>query len=234
MQSRLIAVSVLGALIFSSSLASAATRTFKIADEKKRDLVRFDSDAPLELIQGNTSSITGSITIDESTDLTKSPAATFDVDLAAIDTGIPLRNEHMRDNFLHTAKFPKATFVLKKFINAPTVMTPGKKFSVQAEGTFSLHGKTVTKKIPIDLTYFKKCASTEDKREGCDLIQIKAVFPVAFKDHGIERPTAVFQKLADQVVVTVSATAYNQVGPTSSKETGAKPAESKTAGKPAK
>ena len=229
MQTRLTALAVLGVLLCSGSFASAATRNFKIGDEKSRDLVRFDSDAPLELIQGNTSKVTGSITIDESTDLTKAPAATFDVDLASIDTGIPLRNEHMRDNFLHTAKFPKATFVLTKLVNPPKALTPGKKFTVQAEGNFTLHGKTVAKKLPIDITYFTKCAATEAKRSGCDLIQIKASFPVAFKDHDIPRPEAVFQKLADQVVVTVSATAYNQVGTTSSKG-----AESKPAGKTSK
>lgn len=233
MQAKLTAASLLAIMVFSAAAANAAPRTFKIADEKNRDFASFNSDAPLELIEGKTSKITGSITIDDSTDLSKPVAASFDVDLASINTGIDLRNEHMRDNFLETKKFPKASFQLKKLINPPKKLEAGKKVQLKAEGTFSLHGKTVTKQIPIDVTYFTKCPATEAKREGCDLIQLKATFPVAFKDHDIKRPEIVFQKLADTVIVTVSATAYNQVEGASSKTTGSKEAP-KPAAKPAK
>ena len=83
--------------------------------------------------------------------------------------------------------------------------------TLQALGDFSCHGKTVSKTIPVDVLYMTKCAATESKRPGCDLMQLKATFPVAFKDHDIKRPEIVFQKLADTVIVTISATAYNQV-----------------------
>lgn len=197
--------------------ATAAPRTFTINDEKSRDTVVFTSDAPLELINGQTNKLVGSVIIDETTDLTKPVQANFDVDLNSIDTGIPLRNEHMRDNFLETKKFPKASFVLTKLINPPKKLEVGKKVTLKAEGNFSLHGQTVKKTIPIDVTYFTKCDSIKEKRPDCDILQIKASFPVAFKDHGIKRPEVVFQKLADTVIVTVSGTAYNQVSSGSSK-----------------
>lgn len=203
----------------STAAALAAPRVFAIKDDKGRDSVNFTSDAPLELIEGKTNKIEGSISIDESTDLTKPVSAKFDVDLSSIDTGIPLRNEHMRDNFLETKNYPRATFVLSKLISPPVKLVPGQKTQIKAEGNFTCHGKTVKKVLPIDVTYFTKCPATETKREGCDLLQIKGSFPVAFKDHAIKRPEIVFQKLADTVIVTVSATAYNQVTGTSSKGT---------------
>ncbi len=205
------------ALISCASSALATPRTFTINDEKSRDAVLFTSDAPLELINGHTNKLDGSVTIDDSTDLTKPVKANFDVDLSSIDTGIELRNEHMRDNFLETGKYPKASFVLTRLLNPPKKLQPGTKVTLKAEGNFSLHGKTVKKVVPIDVTYFTKCAATESKREGCDLLQIKATFPVAFKDHAIKRPEVVFQKLADTVLVTVSGTAYNQVSSGGSK-----------------
>lgn len=207
-------------LISCASSALATPRTFIIKDQNKdgaRDTVVFTSDAPLELINGHTNKIEGSITIDDSTDLTKPVQANFDVDLASIDTGIPLRNEHMRDNFLQTKDYPKASFVLSKLINPPKKLETGKKLSLKAEGQLTIHGKSVKKTIPIDVTYFSRCPSTEHKVPGCDLLQIKANFPVAFKDHAIQRPEIVFQKLADTVIVTVSGTAYNQVSSGSSK-----------------
>lgn len=207
--------------ICSSTQAWAAPRTFVINDEKNRDVVSFTSDAPLELIQGHTSKINGSITIDDSTNLTENVKCSFNVDLASIDTGIPLRNEHMRENFLHTAKFPKATFVLKKLIDPPKEMPPGQGIELKAEGDFTINGKTVAKTVPIEVTYFTKCAATATKRPDCDLIQFKTTFPVAFKDHDIPRPEVVFQKLADTVIVTVSATAYNQSAGSSGKSSSA-------------
>ncbi len=216
------------AVISCAANALAAPRTFTIKDESRdgsRDTVTFTSDAPLELINGHTNKIEGSVTIDDSTDLTKPVKATFDVDLASIDTGIPLRNEHMRDNFLQTDKYPKASFVLSKLINPPKKLQAGKKVTVKAEGSLTIHGKTVKKTIPIDVTYFTKCAATEQKVPGCDLLQIKATFPVAFKDHSIQRPEVVFQKLADTVFVTVSGTAYNQVSSGTSSKAEAKATE---------
>lgn len=205
--------------------ADAAPRTFQIGDAKNRDTVSFTSDAPVELIVGRTNAITGKVTIDDTLDLSKPMEATFDVDLNKVDTGIELRNEHMRDNFLETKKYPKATFVLKKIEN-PQTLKPGQKATVQATGDFSVHGKTVSKKVPVEVTYIKKCPNTEAdapmspaKAPGCDLLQLKATFPVAFKDHSIQRPEIVFQKLADTVFVTVAATASSK--PTDAKATSA-------------
>lgn len=201
---------LLFSLLINGATAIAAPRTFQINDEKGRDHVSFTSDAPIELIEGKTSKITGNITIDDSFDLTKPVSGKFDVDLASIDTGIPLRNEHMRDNFLETKSFPKATFVLKSLVDPPKKLVAGQKVTLKAIGDFSLHGKTVSKTVPVDVTYLSRCPATETKREGCDLLQVKATFNVPFKDHAIKRPEIVFQKLADTVVVTVSASAYDK------------------------
>ena len=39
----------------------------------------------------------------------------FDFDLKNLDTGIELRNTHMKDKYLEVAKFPSAKLVLKDF-----------------------------------------------------------------------------------------------------------------------
>jgi len=65
-------------------------------------------------------------------------SGTFKVDLRKLSTGIDLRDEHMRDNYLDVKQFPEAVFVLD-----PVLFAAGthKKFS----GTLTLHG--VKKKI---------------------------------------------------------------------------------------
>lgn len=206
--SKIVVAALTVTLLASGLAAEAKPVVFQVGDSKKRDVVSFTSDAPIELIVGKTSNVNGSVTIDETLDLSKQPLkATFDVDLASIDTGIELRNEHMRDNFLETAKYPKATFTLKS-LQKPVVLKSGQKQRILATGDFTLHGKTVTKVVPVDVTYFHKCPATESKMEGCDLLQINTSFKVPFKDHAIKRPEIVFQKLADTVIVTVATTAF--------------------------
>lgn len=210
--SRIALLASLVAVSCTAQSALAGALKFEVNDPKGRDNVTFNSNAPIEVINGHTSKVTGSVSIDDSLDLKKLPiSAEFDVDLASIDTGIALRNEHMRDNFLETGKFPKATFKLKSIASGATVLKDKQKVHVEANGDFTVHGKTVQKKIPVDITYFKLCPSTASKFENCDLLQINATFPVAFKDHDIKRPEIVFQKLADTVYVTVNVTAHRAV-----------------------
>lgn len=201
---------MLAAFVLSANtFAQAASLDFIVDDAKKRDVVSFNSDAPVELIVGTTNKIKGKVTIDESLDFAKQPfSADFTVDLGSIDTGIALRNQHMRDNFLETKKYPDAVFKVKSVSAAQTQLKPGKKITLQASGEFTIHGKTVNKTVPVDVTYLEPCNLDGVKFPDCAMLQIKATLPVALKDHDIKRPEIVFQKLADTVYVKVSATAY--------------------------
>ncbi len=141
MQSRkfLSALAVAGTvstILLSADPAFAKQLNFVVNDEKHRDSVSFTSDAPIELIVGKTNKITGKISVDETLDLSKPFTATFDVDLASIDTGIELRNEHMRDNFLETKKFPKATFTVKNQPGVSGVLKDKQKVTIKANGDF--------------------------------------------------------------------------------------------------
>jgi len=203
--------------------AQAKPISYIVDDPKHRDTVSFTSDAPIELIVGHTSNIKGKIDLDDSMDLSKKPLqADFEVDLTTIDTGIPLRNEHMRsDKFLNTNKFPKAIFKVTTISATPTVLKDGEIVKTKATGEFTLHGKTIARDIPVTVTYHKFCNS-QGKFENCDLMQIKSTFPLPLKDYNIPRPEVVFQKLADTVFVTVAATAHRETAGGEAKKTPAK------------
>lgn len=202
------AILVAGALWLSPSAVSAKAVTFMVGDDKGRDSVTFTSDAPIELIDGHTNKIKGQVVVDDSLDLGKRPLeAQFDVDLNTLQTGIEMRDQHMRDKFLETSKYPDATFRLKTLSQTPTLKN-GEPIKIEARGDFTVHGKTVAKDIPVQVTYFKSSAATSAKFPDSDLIEIRANFPVVLAEHGIERPQIVFQKLADTIFVKVAATAH--------------------------
>ena len=75
----------------------------------KPNLVRFQSKAALEDFDGKTRKVTGTLVVDPD-DLGDSLQVQVEVDLASLDTGISLRNKHMRENHLETEKYPSAVF----------------------------------------------------------------------------------------------------------------------------
>jgi polyisoprenoid-binding protein YceI len=199
------------ATLFTASAAMAKDATFVVDDPKHRDRVSFTSDAPIELIEGKTDAIKGTVTLDDSFDLKKPAKVHFEVDLATIDTGIALRNEHMRTKFLQTDKYPKAVFDLTTYASSVDHLKETETATINAKGKLTLHGKTVVRDIPVKVTYFDKCKGELKNGKACQILEIKATFKVPFKDHDIERPEIVFQKLADTVVVTISAAARRAI-----------------------
>lgn len=187
-------------LLFSLVPMSAnANQTFVVKPSK--NAVAFSSNAPIEVIEGHTDKLKGDITLAEDLNFNKDFSAEFIVDLASIDTGIALRNEHMRDNFLQTAKFPKAVFKVSKVTGDPEAFVQGKPVSVIADGSITIHGVTLDQKVPVTVTLKHKNSKSS--------LTFSGKFSVKLEDYKIQRPEVVFQKLADTVFVTVSATAIS-------------------------
>ncbi len=112
----------------------------------------------------------------------------LEVDLASIDTGIGLRNRHMRDNYLDVKKYPYAAF---KGSIASVRQGANGALQVTASGTFSVHGVSHDRQIDCDVTpagagYHAHCS-----------------FPVLLSDHDIEIPKVMFLKLANEIRVEV-------------------------------
>jgi polyisoprenoid-binding protein YceI len=182
--------------------AWAASEEFVINDTTGHNTVKFKSDAPLELIAGQTDKVTGDIVFDDSFKFdAKHPfKIVFNVDLASLDTGIALRNEHMRDKFLETSKYPTAVYTVKQIkTTAKPPFKKGQDILMESSGDFTLHGKTVSKTIPLTITYLGKTETSET-------IRIQGNFPIKLADYGIQRPEMVFQKLAETLYVNINAT----------------------------
>lgn len=67
-------------------------------------------------------------------------ALTITVGLKDLETGIDLRDKHMREKYLEVEKFPAATLVVP--LDAVTWPADGKSSEGEAKGTFSVHGKS--------------------------------------------------------------------------------------------
>jgi polyisoprenoid-binding protein YceI len=185
-------------ILLSATVALAQnTKTFYINDETGRDIVTFTSKAPLETIVGKTSRVRGYISVDPA-DITGSARGKIEVDLASLQTGIGMRDRHMREQYLETDKYPKTTFEITRIINAgDNVLEDQKPVEMVVEGNFTVHGVTRLIEVPVTAKLIKETEDTKARHPG-DILHIQATFDVILSDHKINRPQFVFLKLDEK------------------------------------
>lgn len=150
-------------------------------DKSKKNTVKFISDAPIEDFEGITDIIDGYIYW-EGEDMINKSQLYFEVDLNTIDTGIGLRNRHMRENYLETDKYRYASYK-GEIISVKKVSESS--FDVEVKGTMGIHG--VKKVIPI-----KGKITKSDNG-----LRIQSQFNVNLLDHKIEIPKFMFLKISE-------------------------------------
>lgn len=152
-------------------------------DRSKNNSVKFISSAPIENFEGNTKKIDGYVLIAETNALYDAEVY-FEVDLNSVDTGIGLRNRHMREDYLHTDKYPIASF--KGKINEVSKVSDFE-YNVKVTGDMFIHG--VTKKIMVSGKIFI----------GQNSMRITTNFIVKLTDYQIAVPKMMFLKISEDI-----------------------------------
>jgi polyisoprenoid-binding protein YceI len=174
------------AMVATTSLAA----TWRVTDGSE---VVFESSAPLESFEGKTSEVRGHVGCDPG-QLAGPCDLRIVVDLASLDTGIGLRNDHMRDRHLETDRFPEAEFVGTSIVAASSpALEAGESVQLTVRGRFALHGVTREREIEAVVTL------ADDGH-----LHVQAEFPVSLEAHEISRPGFLVMKLADEQKVRVA------------------------------
>lgn len=146
--------------------------------------VKFISDAPLELIQAQSSKLTGLLKTDDKTFAFSLPMSSFEGFNSA------LQRTHFNENYIESAKFPNATFE-GKIIEDIDFNIPGK-YEVRGKGKFNIHGVDQVRIIKVKIEIAK------------DKITITSKFSVLLADHNIKIPSVVSKKITEEVVVEMN------------------------------
>ena len=161
-------------------------------DKAAANRVSFTARFMGETFDGVTSKIDGYVfwkATDPSTGMPTGSDLYFEVDLNALDTGIGLRNHHMRENYLETDRYPYAAF---KGTVAKTVRQGEADTLVAVEGKLTLHGKdrfvSVTGRVTAD-----------DGR-----YRLSCTFPLDIRDYGIEVPSLMGAKVDPNLSMAMS------------------------------
>ena len=107
------ALSLILAGILLSPAVLQGQQAYQVAIESER-LVSFTSRTAIDEFEGTTERVDGLVLLDtdELTDLTGGidTEIYFEVDLSSLETGIGMRDRHMRDNYLEVSQYPYAAF----------------------------------------------------------------------------------------------------------------------------
>lgn len=171
------------------AIAPAATVTWLIGDGSE---VVFTSRAPLESFDGKTRQVSGHITCAPD-DLIGPVDLRIEVDLASLDTGIGLRDRHMRDRHLETDEHPVAVFTGEAVTaSSQPALSAEQAVEIVVQGRLSLHGITQPRVVT---------ATVLLTAEGN--LRVETEFEVKLSDHDIDRPRFLVMKLADEQEVRV-------------------------------
>ncbi len=120
---------------------------------------------------------------------------TIQLDLTKIETGIDLRDSHLKEKYLEIEKFPQAKLeiVLPETGNLKFLDESAEnKFSLNLPGSFELHGVKKNIDLPI-----------KGKKNADGSIEGNTEFEINLKDFGIEIPSFAGITVAEKVVVKV-------------------------------
>lgn len=143
--------------------------------------VHFISDAPLEIIEAKSSELQGLFDA-------KTKSFAFKIYIKSFEGfNSPLQQVHFHENYMEVKDYPIAVFkgkILEK-------IQPGKG-KYRAKGILEIHGVKVERIIQIEMNF------------GENTVVFNSEFIVPLVDHKIDLPRIVYQKIAEEINVTVS------------------------------
>ncbi len=177
-----IVIGVFTAGIAALSISLAANRAFIVPTDAKFDAQKvftIENETDIENFTGRTNKISGTVQFDPEA---KTGSANLVIDGASIDTGVPLRNEHMRSaDWFNFDKNPEVKFVTTSIRN-----TGGDKYRVT--GNLTLNGITKSLTSAATVRFTKANEVTKGIGYAGDVVAIVAKFKVNITDFGAKHP----------------------------------------------
>ena len=175
------ALSVLVLLLASSGVAAAAPVALELV--KQRSSLEFIVYQSTGKTRGSVRSWDGEFSLDA--DDPAHGVAQVVIDVASIDTGIGLRDEHLQEErFFHVERYPEIRFEAQSFI----LKKPG---TIVVKGALTVKGKRSQVSIPLDVTPGSRGSGGQWRVKGWTQLNMKEIgldfkapwYSPAFKPH---------------------------------------------------
>ena len=164
--------------------ACLTTLAFSQIYYTKSGKISFYSEAPLEKIEAHNSNATSVLNLEDG-------SMEFAVLIKAFQFEKALMQEHFNENYMESAKYPKAIFKGKIVNYKPIDLSKDGEYPVRVAGDLTIHGVT----NPVETDAMLKVKGGK--------ITGNAVFTVKVADYKIEIPSVVRDNIAKEVEITV-------------------------------
>ena len=202
----LIFIILVTGVIFSQGFDVTATgkKKFTFTTDGDRNQIRFISKAPFEDIDGVVTDLYGTVEFD-----VKSPQTmkgNIVVKVAAMRTGINLRDQHLRGSeWLDANQYPYISFDINSFTLKEK--ESGNKLIGVATGNFTMRGITKSLNADVELIYLDESEKTRERAPG-DLLGVKAKFSVKLSEYNVKN-VVIGQKVAETISIEVSMVGFS-------------------------
>lgn len=199
-----IVIGVFTAGIAALSISLAANRAFIVPTDAKFDAQKvftIENETDIENFTARTNKISGTVQFDPET---KTGSASLVIDGASIDTGVSLRNEHMRSaDWFNFDKNPEVKFVTTSIKN-----TSGDNYRVT--GNLTLNG--ITKSLSSAATVRLTKANDVTKMIGYsgDVVAIIAKFKIKLSDFGVKHMAIAAGRVSNELNASIKFVANAQ------------------------
>lgn len=151
--------------------------------------LRWDLPATLHTVHGVAPQLSGTVDAEPGIGGEWRIRARIEVAAAAMATGNASRDQKMREKVLEAARFPEIVFEARH-VGADLARFPrDEHFTVEVTGDLSVHGKSVSVKLPVDVFV----------RPGHVILQ--GSFPLAWKQFGLADPSFGLVKVREPLKV---------------------------------
>lgn len=165
--------------------------------------VSFDSKAPAENIEGNSSGVIGFAVAGKDDNPAALQAGEWRLPVKSLKTGISMRDNHLQgEMWLNAAKNPAIVFQLKEVAD----IKPGKSegdiasYTATLKGDMTINGVTREVSYPDSTITFRKASAQTEKVAKGDLLSIRAKYEVALADYGVSN-NVVGHKVAETIKI---------------------------------
>jgi polyisoprenoid-binding protein YceI len=200
---------VLGMLTGFSEPTLAAYKTYHFGvvaggmDLSQRSYITFESEADVETIHGTSSELKGMVRADLKGEKAQ---VKLEVPVASLNTGIDLRDQHLKSAmWLNAEKYPNITFASKSIKKAG-------KNEWKIQGTFTMHGVTRNLDVKADVREIsRKLAERSGLGKG-EWVKVSVPFKVKLSEFGVQVPKKLAARVNDTWDVRLVAFASTEAG----------------------
>jgi polyisoprenoid-binding protein YceI len=200
---------VLGMFTGFSEPTLAAYKTYHFGvvasgmDLSQRSYITFESEADVETIHGTSNELKGTVRADLKGEKAQ---VKLEVPVASLNTGIDLRDQHLKSPmWLNAEKYPNITFASKKIEKAG-------KNEWKIRGTFTMHGVKKNLEVKADVREISRKLAEKSGLGKGEWVKVSVPFKVKLSEFGVQVPKKLAARVNDTWDVRVVAFASTIAG----------------------